>query len=317
MARLKDVRHDYRAALSPIRRLPSEILVEILRWTPKEQTEPTAADPYHIFGFNVFKIAAGPWHLGQVCSSWRDAVQHLCPEIWSTLKITRQRKRSEKGDIMIPAPKKDMLALLNRARNVVRTAALIFSSDVGDSMRKPPTIGLMNLKGRSQCFDLLLTHSKRWGSVELALVPSLLSRLPPVRGRVDRVEDVYLTCAPITMPGTIDAFEIAPKLKTLDLTGMHAEAHIPFPAENLVLLSDARRLPEHDTVPKYLDIITSAPNLLEFSYHHHSVIPQSPGPYHPQIVHKSLQTLSASLGALLCSLVVTSLNGEDCCIRQE
>ncbi|SJL13360.1 uncharacterized protein ARMOST_16802 [Armillaria ostoyae] len=88
---------------------------------------------------------------------------------------------------------------------------------------------------------------------------------------------------------------------------MHTEAHIPFPAENLVLFSDARRLPDHDTVPRYLDIIASAPNLSDFSYHHYSVVPQPPGPYHPQIVHQSLQKLSASLEALLCSLVVPAL----------
>ncbi|PBK61540.1 hypothetical protein ARMSODRAFT_662757 [Armillaria solidipes] len=290
MTRLKDFRRDYRAALSPIRRLPSEILVEILRWTPKKQTELTAASPQHVFGFNVFKIAAGPWHLGQVCSSWRNA-----------------RKRSEKENIMIPAPKKDMRALLNRALERGQNHRLDFffrcrgfHEEAADNRTDEP-------EEMSQCFDLLLRHSKRWGSVELAIVPSFLPRLSLVRGRVDRIEDVYLTCAPITMPGTIDAFEIAPKLKTLDLTGMHAEARIPFPAENLVLFSDARRLPDHDTVPKYLDIIASAPNLLDFSYHHHSVVPQSPGPYHPQIVHQSLQMLSASLGALLCSLVVPAL----------
>ncbi len=111
MTWLKDIRRDYRASLSTI--LPSEILAEILRWTPKEQTQLTAVDPYHVFGFNMFKITKGPWHLGQVYSSWRDAVQFLCHEIWSTLKITWQRKRSEEEDIMIPAPKKDMLAFLN------------------------------------------------------------------------------------------------------------------------------------------------------------------------------------------------------------
>ncbi|PBK84909.1 hypothetical protein ARMGADRAFT_1067202 [Armillaria gallica] len=305
MARLKDIRHDYRAVLSPIRHLPSEILVEILRWMPKEQTEHSGADPYHVLGFNVFKIAAGPWHLGQVCSSWRDAVQFLCPDIWSTLEITSQRKRSEKGDMLIPAPKKDMLALLNRALERSQNHCLDFffkcwgfHEEAADNRTDEP-------EEMSQCFDLLLTQSKRWGSVELAIVPSFLPRLSLVRGRIDRVEDVYLTCAPNAMRGAMDTFAIAPKLKTLDLTGMHAEAHIPFPAENLVKFSDARRLPEHDTVPKYLDTIASAP--MEFTYHHHSVVPQSPGPYHPQIVHQSLQTLSASLGGLLCSLVLPAL----------
>ncbi|PBK59634.1 hypothetical protein ARMSODRAFT_1090706 [Armillaria solidipes] len=306
MTRLKDIRRDYRAGLSPIRRLPSEILVEILRWTPKAETQLTVLDPYHVFGFNMFTITEGPWHLGQVCNSWRDAVRFLCPEIWSTLKITWQRKRSEKEDIMIPAPKKDIPALLNRALERSQNHRLDFFFRCRGFYEYPDE-RVDEPEEMSQCFDLLLTHSKRWGSVELAIVPSFLSRLSLLRGRVDRVEDVCLTCAPITMPGTIDAFEIAPKLKSLDLTGMHAEAHILFPAENLVLFSDVRRLPDHDTVPRYLDIIASAPNLSDFSYHHHSVVPQSPGPYHPQIVHQSLQTLSASLGALLCSLVVPAL----------
>ncbi len=107
----------------------------------------------------------------------------------------------------------------------------------------------------------------------------------------------------------MDAFEIAPKLKTLDISGMHAEAYIPFPADNLVLFSDGRPLPYHDTVPQCLDIIASAPNLFDLSYHHYSsLIPLSSGPYHPQIVHQSLQRLSTSLGALIDSLVVPGLN---------
>ncbi|PBK59671.1 hypothetical protein ARMSODRAFT_1027217 [Armillaria solidipes] len=86
IARLKDIRRDYRAALSPICRLP----IEILRWTPKDNTELNAKDSYqshHVFGFNMFKISEGPWYLGQVCSLWRDAVRFLCLEIWSRLKI--------------------------------------------------------------------------------------------------------------------------------------------------------------------------------------------------------------------------------------
>ncbi len=97
------------------------------------------------------------------------------------------------------------------------------------------------------------------------------------------MEDVYLTCAPIALPGTINVFEISPKLKTLHLTAMHAETYILFPVDNLVLSSDPRHLPDHDTVQNYLNIIASSPNLSDFSYHHHSVVPQSPGPYHPQI----------------------------------
>ncbi|KAK0194729.1 hypothetical protein F5146DRAFT_1186011 [Armillaria mellea] len=76
MKRLKVIRRDYRAALSPVRRLPTGI-IEILRWTSKEKTETKEPGPYRIFGFNVSEIGAGSWYLGQVCSSWRDAVWFL------------------------------------------------------------------------------------------------------------------------------------------------------------------------------------------------------------------------------------------------
>ncbi|KAK0221285.1 hypothetical protein IW262DRAFT_1481684 [Armillaria fumosa] len=89
MTRLKDVRRDYCSALSPIWHLPSEILIEILRRMPKEWMQLTAMEPYHVFGFNVFKIAEEQWQLGQ-------------------------HKLSEDESGMVPAPKKDMPALFNR-----------------------------------------------------------------------------------------------------------------------------------------------------------------------------------------------------------
>ncbi|PBK84985.1 hypothetical protein ARMGADRAFT_1169757 [Armillaria gallica] len=291
MERLKDIRRDYH--------LPLDV---------QEKTQLKDPGPYHIFGFNVFKTGAGPWYLGQVCSSWRDAVRSLCPDIWSTLEITWPCKHSEKEASMIPAPKKDIVALLDRALERSQNRRLDFYFRCWGFDKEGSDDQVEELGEISQCFDLLLKHSNRWGSVELALVPSFLSRLSLVRGRVDQVEDVYLTCLPDAMSGTMDAFEIAPKLKTLDLSGMQAEAYIPFPADNLVLFSDGRPLPDHDTVPQCLDIIASAPNIFDFSYHHYSsLVPLSPGPYHPPIVHQSLQRLSTSLGGLIDSLVVPGL----------
>ncbi len=77
----------------------------------KEKTQLKDPGPYRIFGFNVFKTGAGPWYLGQVCSSCREATLFLYPEIWLTMEITWPCKHSEKEDTMIPAPKKDIVAL--------------------------------------------------------------------------------------------------------------------------------------------------------------------------------------------------------------
>ncbi|KAG7441779.1 uncharacterized protein BT62DRAFT_1011074 [Guyanagaster necrorhizus] len=108
-------------------------------------------------------------------------------------------------------------------------------------------------------------------------------------------------------PGNIDAFEFAPKLKTLHLTNMHAGAEVSFPAHNLVSFLDGRKLPDNVTTINYLDIVASAPNILYFSYHHHSPIPESSGPYSRHIINSSLRTLSASLGSFLSSIVLPAL----------
>ncbi|KAK0472322.1 hypothetical protein IW261DRAFT_1424381 [Armillaria novae-zelandiae] len=171
MIRLKDIKRDYRSALSSIRRLPSEIVAEILRQTPKEQTQLAASEPYHIFGFNVFKITENPWQPGQVCSSWRDAVQFLCPEMWSTLEISSQHKLLKEKDRLIPAPKKDMPALLDRALERSQNHRLNFFFSC-PGFHEHPSNRNDEPEEMSQCFDLLLRHSKRWGSVELAIVPS-------------------------------------------------------------------------------------------------------------------------------------------------
>ncbi|KAG7441778.1 uncharacterized protein BT62DRAFT_1011073 [Guyanagaster necrorhizus] len=118
MSRLKTIRRDYRSALSLIRGFPSEILVGILRWTPKEFTKPRSREPFHVRGFDVFRIMDRPWYLGQVCSSWRDAVESLCPENWATLKIDmlgKQIKKDAGHTVSVPFPKKNMVALLECA----------------------------------------------------------------------------------------------------------------------------------------------------------------------------------------------------------
>ncbi len=112
-SRLTTIRRDYQRAVSPIRRLPVEMLIEIFRWT---SIDGDASSKFNISGFNVFEIDQGPWCLSQVCSLWRHAVTTLCPDIWSRFTIEILAKKVEDddkggfiGDNL--AIKKDMLAL--------------------------------------------------------------------------------------------------------------------------------------------------------------------------------------------------------------
>ncbi len=67
VSRLQSLKQDYETALSPIRRIPSEIAMEILRLSWKD-VEFRGISGRRPSGFNVFTISEGPWHLGQVCS---------------------------------------------------------------------------------------------------------------------------------------------------------------------------------------------------------------------------------------------------------
>ncbi|KAK0468758.1 hypothetical protein IW261DRAFT_1016755 [Armillaria novae-zelandiae] len=306
MLRLMAIRRDYKGALSPIRRLPVEVLGEILCCT----RERLRYQLYYVCGFDVFNISDGPWYLGHVCRAWRVAVETFCPDLWSEMTIEFP-DRLDKNDIRPTFPffGKNMLAILERALERSRKCDLNFSfrypgyyndtwatySDAEETLIK-------------QCFDLLLTHSTRWRSVELFITPFLLARLPRIRGRVNNLQHMYLMCEETAEPGNIDAFEIAPKLKTLHLTDMHPEAIIMFPQRNLITFLDARPLSDTDRTPEQLDLIASCSNLLSFSYHHHSEIPKSFGAQFPITRNTSIRSLSASLAKFISSLDLPALN---------
>ncbi len=67
MSRLQSLRHNYTTALSPIRRIPSEILAKILcSWENSRAAKSSSK-------FNVFVMR----EVGQVCSSWQSVVETL------------------------------------------------------------------------------------------------------------------------------------------------------------------------------------------------------------------------------------------------
>ncbi|PBK84607.1 hypothetical protein ARMGADRAFT_606239 [Armillaria gallica] len=263
MLRLTAIRHDYKGPLSPIRRLPGEVLAEILRST----RECRRSKCYYVSGFDVFNLSNGPWYLGQVCSAWRVAVETFCPDLWSELTIEfPEGLQTSAVRPTFPFFGRNMVALLERALERSRSCRLDFSFRYTGYNEISATYSEAEEDVMRQCFDLLLAHSMRWRLVELIIPPFLLSRISRLRGRVDNLQGMYLTCEETAEPGNINAFEIAPELKTLHLTDMHPEAVIMFPRGNLIAFLDARLLSSTERTPEYLDIITSCPNLLSFSY---------------------------------------------------
>ncbi|KAJ7629712.1 hypothetical protein DFH06DRAFT_1225229 [Mycena polygramma] len=69
----------HRAVISPVRRVPPELLCEIFALAWHEDVEETARVP--------------PWHLGHICRSWRDAAL-LTTSLWSSVSASSENSRS-------------------------------------------------------------------------------------------------------------------------------------------------------------------------------------------------------------------------------
>ncbi|KAJ7696389.1 hypothetical protein B0H14DRAFT_804714 [Mycena olivaceomarginata] len=76
----------HRVILSPVRRVPPELICEILALSVSgdDDEEPTESDtpPLHIR--QICGLNKPPWHLGHICGSWRRTVLG-CPTLWSSI----------------------------------------------------------------------------------------------------------------------------------------------------------------------------------------------------------------------------------------
>ncbi len=321
-SRLTTIRRDYQRALSPIHRLPVEMLIEIFRWT---SIDGDASSRFNISGFNVFEIDQGSWYLSQVCSLWRHTVTTLCPDIWCrfTIEILAKEvedddKRGFIGDNL--AIKKDMFALFECVLERSCGRSLDFSfrhwsariKDDDDDDNDNEEMGETEdaCSGNAvmyRCFQLLLDQSARWRSAELTLPPSILSKISSVRERFDGLEEIHLLCHESLYPGWITAFEIAPKLRVVHLANFDLHEVVTFSTENLVSMYEDRPFPQEDEISEYLRVTESAQGLLSFTYHYSNHEFQPDGKKPPLVENKSLQTLSASLGKFMSALVFPGL----------
>ncbi|KAK0189394.1 hypothetical protein F5146DRAFT_1224520 [Armillaria mellea] len=309
--RLQSLKNDYGTALSPMRRVPSEIMMEILRrsWKDNEYEYRGTCLRRRLTGFNVFTIREGPWHLGQVCSSWRNVIKTLCPELWAsmTIEIPISFKLNPEDQVPLKADPIEILrVVLERSSNhpldfnFVYYGLPFFHSNVEERESQ-----LMK-----QCFDIMIAHSRRWRAVEMTIDRSYFPQLSLIRGKIDLLQDMYFRCCRAPPSGDVHAFEIAPKLANLHLEGMYREANIHFPASNLVSLSDARSFAGDQLTLTYLDVVKSAPKLLSFSYNDYGVqslnIHPASDPPSP-VMASSVEELSASSPSFLRSLILPSL----------
>lgn len=205
LQRIRDRRDDWKelivsrkAVLSPIRRLPSELIAEIIHHV---------IGPDDVKGARVtLDVRKGPWPLGQICRHWRDAVLSL-PDLWSRPYISAYDIRSASPQVLdvILHRSRDQPLDLSVQPTCVR---LDEDEDVDEDVYKA-LLGKLLKK--------LVSHSYRWRDAWfLALPVKFITGFDAVKNRLPLLEaldlSLYNDDSDTLVATTMDCFAIAPKL---------------------------------------------------------------------------------------------------------
>ncbi|KAJ7737089.1 hypothetical protein B0H16DRAFT_1379746, partial [Mycena metata] len=144
-AMLLDHRERTRAPLSPLRRMPPEVLGEIFLWTMDPVLDRLRQ--------GRIDTSRSPWLLTQICSPWR-SVAVSTPSLWSQVTIDYSENDNNSSTYYSLAL---VEAQLQRSR--ANKLTVYFHGDEG---RKE-----LNLDSQTNMFELLLRHAAQWETLSL------------------------------------------------------------------------------------------------------------------------------------------------------
>ncbi|KAF7292726.1 F-box domain-containing protein [Mycena indigotica] len=196
---------------SPIRRLPQELLVDILG-----RLRPSIYDPgpnYFDFSsvqFELDRLAKRPLLvLSQVCAVWHQIIMGT-PSLWAAILVRMDQwpNADSRGPCQDSRRHLDLIST-----SLMRSAD--FPLAIWISSRREPDEGLHKLIG------LLIGHASRWRDVRLSLLPFLhnvLKNTPfPMLHRLELGLEAHTTGS--TSSSAIDLASSMPALQTLSYTG--------------------------------------------------------------------------------------------------
>ncbi|KAJ7491363.1 hypothetical protein B0H11DRAFT_2008818 [Mycena galericulata] len=220
------------AVISPLRRMPSELIGEIFSLT--QCTRRIGG------GF----VTCPPWRLGHVCRFWRHSALSI-PLLWSSIEVSQTPRNIPLIDAYPPS----MIETL-----------LLWSGNV------PLHVSVSDWWSdtHGHLFDLLLLHCERWSTVSFYLPrehhASLVSRLNAVHGRIPQLKKLQFT-ADIHYPDVEhDFLSLSPNLCGIILTDPGLNAWSP---HLLVPWSQITHYRGSYLAKKQMDILQATPNLVE------------------------------------------------------
>ncbi|KAJ7451972.1 hypothetical protein FB451DRAFT_698806 [Mycena latifolia] len=223
--------------LSPIRRIPNEILSEIFPLALPSHQEAIESD-----GFDVQDT---PWSLGQICGQWR-AVALSLGALWSSVAINY-------GAVVGSPSAAYPLAMLETQLERANTLRIYLTPTLSPSGHELVLL------------HLLAGHSHRWEVLDLVLTPgihpiiaSLQNRVPQLRKLRIEWRDPDPDMDPLLLPDEdVESFRVAPALKDVTLIVEDRLLSVPLPAHQLT------RYELNGSWATHVDILKRAINLIE------------------------------------------------------
>ncbi|KAJ7609138.1 hypothetical protein FB45DRAFT_375634 [Roridomyces roridus] len=147
------------AILSPLRRMPSELIAEIFSWSLPTADEMRGPD-----------VKKSPWVLAQVGSRWRK-ISLSTPSLWTLVQVWGE----DIDDSMIKLVRKQV----KRAR-ARKLKIHFYAAEDGDSAVQ------------LELFDFLSERCAEWEELSVQLTPALVPRLGALRGRLPSLQRLWI-----------------------------------------------------------------------------------------------------------------------------
>ncbi|KAJ7471087.1 hypothetical protein FB451DRAFT_1135382, partial [Mycena latifolia] len=190
---------DFHGLLSSIRRLPSEILVDIFRfcWNVEPPTDIDDESPL----LSLQRLANAPLLVvSQVCARWHSVVLGT-PSLWGRIEVDSVLWSDTIGG-------ETAMRLLQFAleRGANHPITLTVTSTARESVHGP-------------ALELLARHSARWRSATIIAPFADLRHLSSLKGNLSQLESLDIHCWESPSNATFDMFQVAPSLRSLEFTG--------------------------------------------------------------------------------------------------
>ncbi|KAJ7508295.1 hypothetical protein B0H11DRAFT_1952381 [Mycena galericulata] len=230
----------HNAVLAPIRRIPPEIVCEILAWMPQSNRR-----------IDDTPVEQPPWWLGHICRSWRETALGDS-RLWRSFNILHTPTHPHQA-----AYSQSMIQTqLLRSANTTLTIKLHWRED--------------EVFDDSPALATLLASSNRWECIFLRTQgetsrTALLDVLHGLKGQLSQLhklefwsdgDEEYSSESSVRW----DAFSIAPRLRHVFLTNSRSEQYSP---NVLVPWQHITRYRGVFNLARQLDILQNSPNLVE------------------------------------------------------